>query len=469
MNPPVVSTQAAPHTSIMALQAHRHREAPTTADIVTALARDVAPDRIRTDRLATFAVDGVVPSVVVRPAHPDEAAGALARCNDLHAAVVPRGGSTQMLLGNLPKHVDVVLDTTALNEIVAYTPADLTLGVQAGTTLEAVQARLRLNGQHLPLDPPFAECATIGGLTATNMSGPRRVASGSLRDLVIGTEVAGTDGTITKSGGMVVKNVTGYDIHKAHIGALGTLGLLTRINLKVAPLPANERTVVYCFTSALEASAAVGSIVSAPITPTAVDIVDSRLVSAVDTPDCPWLLAVRVSGSEVGVTAQADALHDALASDSHRIQSIEGAAQQVFWREAVSAAEPPPDGSSHVVCRISSLSSQIGSLLASAGDIATGHGLDWRAEAHAINGVGRVRLTGTATGALVAAVRDLRDTASTFDAAIVVEAAPVDVKRDIDVWGVNPKSTIMDTARALRLAFDPNHTLNPGRFVADLT
>ena len=284
----------------MALEA----EAPvalTAAEIAAALARDMPASRIHTGGLGGLAVDGVEPSVVVRPTHPDEAAAVVARCDELGAAVVPRGGGSQMALGNIPERVDVVLDTTALDEIVTYTPADLTLGVQAGITLAALQARLGEEGQHLPLDPPFAASATLGGLMATNTSGPRRVASGSFRDLVIGAEAAGPDGTITKSGGMVVKNVTGYDLHKGHIGALGTLGLITRVNLKVAPLPTKERTAVHGYASALDAGGAVGAIVSLPVAPTAVDLVDRRLVVTADVPDRPWLLAVRFAGTEAGV------------------------------------------------------------------------------------------------------------------------------------------------------------------------
>ncbi len=451
----------------MALGAPARREAPSAADIAAALAHDVAPDRIRADDLEALAVDGLAPTVAVRPAHPDEAAAALAACNEIGASVLPRGAGSQMSQGNVPERADVILDTTALDEIVAYTPADLTLGVQAGTTLAALQARLRDDGQHLPLDPPFAGTATIGGLMATNTSGPRRVTAGSFRDLVIGTEVAGPDGDVTKSGGMVVKNVTGYDLHKAHIGALGTLGLITRINLKVAPLPANERTVVFGFDSVLESGAAVGGIVDLSIVPTAVDLVDRRLISGSDRPDAPWLLAIRLGGTEAGVAAQLTDVQGAVGANGAAPQIFEGDAQRAFWREAVAVAEPPTDGSPHVVCRISALSSQIASLLGSAADVASEFGVDWRAEAHAVSGVGRVRWTGGTSDTFADAVSALRAAARVFEAAVVVESAPPGVKRRVDVWGADPTDATTEVARSLRDAFDPARTLNPGRFLGD--
>lgn len=412
-------------------------------------------------------MDGVEPSVVVQPAHPDEAAAVLARCDEVGAAVVPRGAGAQMGLGNIPERVDVVLDMSGLNELVTYTPADLTLGVQAGVSLAALQARLGKEGQHLPLDPPFAASATLGGLMATNTSGPRRVASGSFRDLVIGAETAGPDGAITKSGGMVVKNVTGYDLHKGHIGALGTLGLITRVNLKVAPLPTNERTAVYGYASALDAGGAVGSIVAQPVAPTGVDLIDRRLVATADLPNGPWLLAVRFAGTEAGVAAQLAMVHETLAPNGAVPYVLEGDAQRDLWRDAVSVAEPPPTGEPFTVCRMSALSSQIPSLLGSAAEIAAELGLEWRAEAHAVSGVGRVRWTGGDDDAVCRAVSDLRGDARMFNAPVVVEAAPSGVKRRLDVWGTDPSNAAHALASELRRAFDPNGTLNPGRFLAD--
>ena len=439
----------------------------TAGDIAAALARDVAPSCISTSGLEPLAVDGIAPAVVVRPAHPDDAAAVLARCDELGAAVVPRGAGAQMALGNVPERVDVVLDTTALDGIVAYTPADLTLGVQAGITLAALQARLREEGQHLPLDPPFAASATLGGLMATNTSGPRRVAAGSFRDLVIGAEVAGPDGSITKAGGMVVKNVTGYDLHKAHIGALGTLGLITRVNLKVAPLPACERTAVYGYASVLEAGGAVGAIVNLPAAPTAVDIVDRRLIGTAEAPDQAWMLAVRIGGTDAGVAAQLAMVHEALAPNGAAPRHLDGGAQRDFWRDAVAVAESPQDGSPYTVCRMSALSSQIPSLLGSAAEIAVERGLEWRAAAHAVSGVGRVRWTGGDGDAICRAIDDLRRAAQMFNATVVVEAAPAAVKRRLDVWGTDPANAAHALAGELRRAFDPHRTLNPGRFLAD--
>ena len=121
------------------------------------------------------------------------------------------------------------------NQIVEYEPADLVVTVQCGIRLCDLQTELARHGQWLPLDPPYPE-ATVGGVLATNSSGPLRHAFGTARDWLIGLKVEGRDGEITKSGGKVVKNVTGYDVHKLHIGAFGTLGILREASFKLRPM-----------------------------------------------------------------------------------------------------------------------------------------------------------------------------------------------------------------------------------------
>src|SRR2546423_6530015 len=175
-----------------------------------------------------LAVDGVVPRFVAAPGSIEELGAVLRTAADQGWAVSPRGGGTKMGLGNPPRALDLVLDTCGLRGLVDYTPADMTVTVRAGTGLADLQAELAVHGQMLALDPPFAEEATIGGILATNDSGPHRLGYGTARDLVIGTRVVGMDGRATKAGGKVVKNVTGYDLNKLYIGSLGTLAGLAQ-------------------------------------------------------------------------------------------------------------------------------------------------------------------------------------------------------------------------------------------------
>ena len=445
------------------------RPASRSREIVDSLSAAAGDEALRTEGLGELAVDGRAPAVAVRPRDPESVAAVLASCAELGAAVVPRGSGSQMSLGGLPHAVDVVLDTTALDQIEAYSPADLTLGVQAGMRLADLQDHLRAQSQFLPIDPPFAERATIGGLVATNTSGPRRALAGSWRDLIIGAEVAGVDGRVTKSGGMVVKNVTGYDVHKAHIGALGTLGVLTRLNFKVTPLPPVERTLVAGYDNPLAATVAVGQLVNAPLSLSGADLIERSLLSDSDSSMAAWLLAVRASGTKAGVAAQIEVAREALKPEcKYALEILDGEAQTRLWRAAASVAEPPAESSPHIVCRFSALSSQVGSILGSAGEIAARQGLDVQRAAHALSAVGRVRVRGHAHDQpYVEFIRAFRSAAQHLGGAVVVESAPAAVKRQVDVWGTPTEGANLEVTRSLRRAFDPYGILNAGRFVGE--
>jgi glycolate dehydrogenase FAD-binding subunit len=124
-----------------------------------------------------------------------------------------------------------------LAQVIDYPARDMTITVQAGIRVAQLQALLRGENQRLPVDVPAADRATLGGALAANVSGPRRYGFGTLRDYVIGINTVNDEGHETKAGGRVVKNVAGYDLCKLHIGALGTLGIITQVTLKLRPLP----------------------------------------------------------------------------------------------------------------------------------------------------------------------------------------------------------------------------------------
>src|SRR5262249_31484822 len=156
--------------------------------------------------------------------------------------------------------------------------ADLTVTVEAGMPLSELQRILGEQGQFLALDPPLQDGATIGGVIATNSSGPLRFAYGTARDLVIGTRVANPNGTLTRAGGRVVKNVAGYDLNKLYIGSLGTLAIIVELSFKLAPIPPATATVLGQFSSADGARSLVQAVSRSPLSPLAIEVVGSRQV-----------------------------------------------------------------------------------------------------------------------------------------------------------------------------------------------
>lgn len=171
-------------------------------------------------------------------------------------------------------------DLSAFSRILEYTPEDLTVTVEAGLTLGALQRALRERGQWLPVDPPHADRLSIGALLATNASGPRRFGHGTIRDHLLGLQVALADGRLIRSGGKVVKNVAGFDLLKLFVGSQGSLGVITEATFKLLPLPEAEHTVQLECASLAEAGAVLERVLASELTPVVMDLHRPRKADA---------------------------------------------------------------------------------------------------------------------------------------------------------------------------------------------
>ncbi len=174
--------------------------------------------------------------MTLRPADVAACAAVLGEAARDRRTVRVTGSGTKAYLGEL-RTTDLTLETTAMAGVVDHVPADLTVTVAAGTRLADLQRALGERGQFLPLDPPHADAATLGGIVASASDGFGRLRYGGVRDNLIGTVVALADGTVAHAGGRVVKNVAGYDLNKLIIGSLGTLGVIAEATFKVLPVP----------------------------------------------------------------------------------------------------------------------------------------------------------------------------------------------------------------------------------------
>jgi glycolate oxidase FAD binding subunit len=179
--------------------------------------------------------------VVASPRTNEEVAAVTRYANERGLAIEIVGTGTKRGWGD-PVAAEILLETHGLAGVRSHSWQDLTATVAAGTTWAAMQRELAVHGQFVALDPLWPETATVGGIVATNDSGALRLKYGSLRDLIIGMTIVLADGTIAKSGGKVVKNVAGYDLHKLMTGAFGTLGVIADVTFRLHPLPAETRT-----------------------------------------------------------------------------------------------------------------------------------------------------------------------------------------------------------------------------------
>jgi len=209
----------------------------SSTNIATRLESAIGSSRVVTDAAirAAYAVDEIIPSVVAKPSSPEEAAEVVRLAAQENLALIPTGARTKLQIGRPPTRYDIALDLTALNQIVHYDPSDLTLSAEAGTPIEKLNATLLEHRQFLPLLVPWYSRSTIGGAIASGIDSPLRQFYGTARDFLIGAEFVDGTGNLCKSGGRVVKNVTGYDLHKLLIGSLGTLAVITRLNFRTFP------------------------------------------------------------------------------------------------------------------------------------------------------------------------------------------------------------------------------------------
>ena len=200
-----------------------------------------------------YRIDDFGPLPVVQPQSVADLGELVRRAAAENQALYPIGGRTLLNVGLPPARPGIAVDVRALSQVIDYPARDMTITVQAGITVAQLQALLAAEKQRLPIDVPRADQATLGGVLAVNVSGPRRLGFGTLRDYVIGISTVNDEGQEVKAGGRVVKNVAGYDLCKLHIGALGTLGIISQVTLKLRPLPESKALVTFgCETAVLD-------------------------------------------------------------------------------------------------------------------------------------------------------------------------------------------------------------------------
>lgn len=406
-------------------------------------------------------VDGAVPRWIVEPGSVADLGLVVALACDEHLEVVPRGSGSTMALGRPLQRADVLVDLRRMNEIVEYNPDDLTVTVQAGVTLDELGARLRPRLQFLPLDPPAGARRTLGGIVATAASGPLRARYGTMRDLLLGVRFVQADGVVTWGGAKVVKSVTGYDVPKLMVGALGTVGVLAELTLRLHPVPACERTWVATFPSPEAAQAFVAALVDSPLQPNRVE----------------WLNATAAHGWGV---ADAAAVVISIGSVEAAVRAQETRAEELArgaggaWRPAdphlwLRHGALDPVGLDVISLRIATLTSHLAQ---------TARGVERAVHATAPStsvavsgcaplGVLRAHVRGVSARDGAALVTRLREVVAPVGGTVVVEHAPVALRAAVDPWGpVHPQAFAL--MRAIKQQFDPEAILNAGRFVGGL-
>lgn len=441
---------------------------------------------------ARYAVDGVLAQAVAFPGTTRQVAEVMAIARRAQMALTVWGGGTLISTGKVPQRLDLVLGTRRMNHVIDVDAANLTITVEAGARYSEIQARLATEedrcylpvsemtrefigserdhcGCFLPLDPPYCDRATIGGILAANATGPRRLLYGLPRDLVLGLRFVTPAGEIIGVGGKTVKNVSGYDITKLMIGSYGSLGVLCEATLRLLPLPEKMQTLLFTFDSFKSAARLADSIHGTQLLPAAVDVLNRSALESVRPEGVPSV--------EPGSHAVAVALEgfsepvDRMRSELQTAAGICGAAgsdllnrnrHREFWHRA-----------SHLPALLSRRWTQCISAKF------TYPLSQWRAVAAAVDrcmaesctdhtlwvhsGSGVCHICCAAEGSRV--IEDMHQLLAVCRQAggnLTVLRAPEDLKPQLPVWG-SPGDDRAIMARIKR-RIDPERIMSPGRF-----
>lgn len=431
--------------------------------------RDGARTPLPDQSALNYSVDGISPARVEKPGSVDYVARLLADSTERGEAVIPFGGSTRMCVGNVPERYDTALDLSGLDSEVDHVPGDLTVVAPAGVRVGHLQDLLAKSAQRLAFETPDAQNATAGGAVASSPTSLTGISFGGIRDWVIGMQIVLGDGTDTRTGGRVVKNVQGYDLHRLHTGAHGSLGVITEVAFKLMPMPANTRTVAAWFSSPEGATTAAQTVLDSPILPEALSVVSGPHLSEAMAvlpmqPDAVdgdmYLLLARITGGMAAVTRQVDMVTGAAgASAAEGYEALYEDDAAPLWGIALGDKFDPAGLTAKIVVKPLSMENILVDL--------ERHRSRYRGPAASIIGhLGYgVFLINWPRGAkfdgpnLAAFAFSL---AERHGGMATIEHCPAAVKLEIDVFG--DVGTSLKIMKRLKEQYDPGRVLSPGRF-----
>jgi glycolate oxidase FAD binding subunit len=407
-------------------------------------------------------IDDFGPLPLVRPASAADLGEVVRSAAAEGKALYPVSGGTMFGLGLPPTRPGVAADLRGLDQVIDYPARDMTITVQAGITLGRLQALLGAQNQRLPVDVPRADVATLGGSLAVNASGSRRYGFGTWRDYVIGIRFVNDKGEEVKAGGRVVKNVAGYDLCKLHVGALGTLGAITEVTLKLRPVP--EVQAVMVLNCDHERVAELLELLHASrARPVCLDLLNADAVRYIDRqaglglPESRWVLVIGLEDNRDAVCWQVQQVIRELPAEVRcGVDTRAGAAAEPVWRALTELGAPAGSWSfkaNMVPAAMASFCGRAGALLEGV-----------MIQAHAGNGVVVGQVPGDWTpGRVRAALETLGAWTRDGRGHVVVTACPAAWKSELPVWGA-PRGDAW-LMREVKKALDPHGVFNPGRFV----
>jgi glycolate oxidase FAD binding subunit len=442
---------------------------------------------------------------MVFPHSEQEIATILTMANERSLKVIPMCGGTKRGFGGTEEKGDILLSLSSLKGIVQHSVGDMTMTVLPGTTMREITDELAKVQQMVPLDPYLPEHATVGGVIASNDSGPKRLRYGSARDHVIGMRIVYPDGRIIRTGGKVVKNVAGYDMNKLFIGSMGTLGVISEITMKLRPLPKYSSLVLLTFSEDKYdlLQDFIIHLLDSNNEPIALEVLSPLLHQrlnqkqgfglAIAFEDVKpavydqeyWVQRYLPQNVELNILQQEDAkdwwrvfstlplqnTHTTQYSNAnqHTHTSHQGSVQNEHIYQT-QHEEPNQHIELHyinteITLKIGSKNQYVLDLVQHCHQLALEHQVHVQAHGGAGHGISKAYVRGTINH-LTSFVQSIRSKASELGGYVLVQHAPLTFRREIQVWGEKP--AYFPLIEGIKRTIDPNYVLNDKRFVGGI-
>lgn len=408
--------------------------------------------------------------VHVYPTSEKEVVGLLKFAHDHGKTVSVQGNGSKRGFGGLKESYDVLLSLSKYTGVIEHSPGDMVVTVKAGTAFHELQAYLAKHQQQVSLDPAMPHLSTVGGVIASNDSGPKRMGYGSARDIVLGLKVVYPDGTVIRTGGKVVKNVAGYDMNKLFIGSMGTIGVITEITLKLRPLPKCESLVFVSFqdNQLAELRSFVVKQLDSMLEPTAFELLSPSLAEQL-TGCKQWTLAISFEDVESSVIYQENKVKQAVPMQAD-VSILRNEETGEFWNRLLNISsngmgEPSEQTEIRVGLKIGVKNIDVLQVLEECVDIQQRHNLVAYGHGGFGHGLCHIVLQGTG-GDVENAIQALRSIAEKLNGYAIVKHVPFFLRQSINVWGDKPAYFFL--FEGIKASIDPRRVLNDTRFIGGI-
>ena len=418
----------------------------------------------------SHSLDGITPASIERPETLDELSNTLSSITTSGRSATPWGGGTRIGVGNIPSSYDTAIDLSEFIGETEHESGDMTVVANAGVTIGTLNTLLAKEGQRLAFEVRNPEKATVGGSVASNAPGRRQSSTGGIRDWVIGMQIVLADGTVTKTGGRVVKNVQGYELHRLHTGAYGTLGIVSQAAFKLLPLPPEQQTIIAWFDDEITANEVGMKLVNGLFFPESISAISGPLATQ----------TVEAAGEVVStddVTALLIKLGGGVRSIERQVNEVVGAAgaagatgyavlNDVAERSAWAKLEKAESNSTLAVRMTSRPLATLAASTATRSKVMNLHSHDISTISDLGFGASTMLSNPENNEDASAYTTIIVDEISKNSGSYVIERCPLHVKQSRDVF--SDVGSSIDLMRRIKAQYDPTNTLNPGRFAGKI-